>query len=84
MRVALVGSTASGKSDVALAVARRLGDIEIVSVDSMQVYRGMDIGTATPTPAEQAEIPHHCIDLVDANVEFTVGDFQPAFRSAIA
>jgi len=81
--VALVGSTASGKSDVALDVARRLGDVEIVSVDSMQVYRGMDIGTAKPTPAEQAEIPHHCIDLVDATTEFTVGDFQPAYREAI-
>ncbi len=82
-RVAIVGSTASGKSDVALAVARRLGDVELVSVDSMQVYRGMDIGTAKPTPAEQAEVRHHCIDLVDPTTEFTVGDFQPAYRVAI-
>jgi tRNA dimethylallyltransferase len=82
-RVAIVGSTASGKSDVALAVARRLGDVELVSVDSMQVYRGMDIGTAKPTPAEQAEVRHHCIDLVEPTTEFTVGDFQPAYRVAI-
>jgi len=63
--VALVGPTASGKSDVALAVARRLGDVEIVSVDSMQVYRGMDIGTAKPSAAERAEVPHHLLDVAD-------------------
>src|SRR5204863_10115987 len=63
--LALVGPTASGKSALAFAVARRLGDIELVSVDSMQVYRGMDIGTAKPSLAEQAEIRHHLIDLAD-------------------
>ncbi len=83
-RVAIVGSTASGKSDVALAVARQLGDVELVSVDSMQVYRGMDIGTAKPTAAEQVEVRHHCIDLVAPTAEFTVGDFQPAYRLAVA
>jgi tRNA dimethylallyltransferase len=83
IRVAIVGSTASGKSDVALAVARELGGVELVSVDSMQVYRGMDIGTAKPTLAERSEVPHHCIDLVDPTTEFTVGDFQPAYRAAI-
>ena len=57
--VALVGTTASGKSALALALARRDPDVEIVSVDSMQVYRGMDIGTAKPTAAERAEVPHH-------------------------
>ena len=57
--LALVGPTASGKSALALALARRLPDVELVSVDSMQVYRGMDIGTAKPTAAEQAEVPHH-------------------------
>jgi tRNA dimethylallyltransferase len=82
-RVAIVGSTACGKSDVALAVARQLGDVELVSVDSMQVYRGMDIGTAKPTAAEQAEVRHHCIDLVEPTAEFTVGDFQPAYRLAV-
>ncbi|MEP6297765.1 MAG: isopentenyl transferase family protein, partial [Ilumatobacter sp.] len=67
-RVAIVGSTASGKSAVAMEVARRGArsdtPVEIVSVDSMQVYRGMDIGTAKPTHAEQGEVRHHCIDLV--------------------
>ena len=81
--MAVVGSTASGKSDVALAVARRLGDVELVSVDSMQVYRGMDIGTAKPTSEERAEVRHHCIDLVEPTTEFTVGDFQQASRHAI-
>ncbi|MDQ6910300.1 MAG: tRNA (adenosine(37)-N6)-dimethylallyltransferase MiaA, partial [Actinomycetota bacterium] len=54
--LALVGTTASGKSALALELARRLGDIEIVSVDSMQVYRGMDVGTAKPSAVEQAQI----------------------------
>ena len=87
-RVALVGSTASGKSAVAMEAARRLRsdgiDVELVSVDSMQVYRGMDIGTAKPTAVEQAEIRHHCIDLVEASQEFTVGDFKPAHDAAIS
>ncbi|HYT39592.1 MAG TPA: isopentenyl transferase family protein, partial [Acidimicrobiia bacterium] len=54
--LALVGPTASGKSALALAAAEVLGDVEIVSVDSMQVYRGMDVGTAKPTAAEQAAV----------------------------
>ncbi len=87
-RVALVGSTASGKSSVALHVAgeaRSLGpDVELISVDSMQVYRGMDIGTAKPTVEEQAAVRHHCIDLVDPSAEFTVGDFKPAHDAAIS
>lgn len=66
-----------------MAVARECGDVELVSVDSMQVYRGMDIGTAKPSPAEQAEITHHCIDLVEPTIDFTVGDFQAAYRTAI-
>ncbi|MGB3737441.1 MAG: tRNA (adenosine(37)-N6)-dimethylallyltransferase MiaA [Ilumatobacter sp.] len=86
-RVALVGSTASGKSSVAMHVAdeaRGRGiEVELVSVDSMQVYRGMDIGTAKPTAAEQAAVRHHCIDLVDASDEFTVGDFKAAHDAAI-
>jgi tRNA dimethylallyltransferase len=83
-RLALVGCTASGKSSVALAVATALGDLEIVTVDSMQVYRGMDIGTAKPTPAEQRAVPHHLLDLVDPADEFTVSEFQTAARAAIA
>lgn len=81
---AIVGVTASGKSALALEVARRRPEVELVSIDSMQVYRGMDIGTAKPTPAEQAEVVHHLIDLVDPAEEFTVSIFQERFRETIA
>jgi len=85
--LALVGCTASGKSALALAAARRLGDlgppVEIVSVDSMQVYRGMDIGTAKASVAERAEVAHHLIDVVEPAEDFTVVRYQEAARSAI-
>jgi tRNA dimethylallyltransferase len=84
VRVAVVGSTASGKSAVAMEVARRLGDVELVSIDSMQVYRGMDIGTAKPSVADRLEVPHHLLDLVDPNDEFTVADFRDAYAVALA
>lgn len=74
--VAVIGPTASGKSAVAMAAAQQLGGLELISVDSMQVYRGMDIGTAKPTEQEQAAIRHHLIDLVDASDTFTVAQFQ--------
>jgi len=82
--VAVVGTTASGKSALALALARRHADIEIVSIDSMQVYRGMDIGTAKPTLEERAEVPHHLIDLVEPDEDFTVARFQRAFVEVLA
>lgn len=82
--LALVGPTASGKSALALALARARSDIEIISVDSMQVYRGMDIGTAKPTPDERRAVPHHLLDLVDPSEEYTVTRFQTAFRAALA
>lgn len=82
--VAVVGPTASGKSSVALAVAGSLGDVELVSVDSMQVYRGMDIGTAKPSTDERRRVPHHLVDLVDADEEFTVAEFQRAYRATVA
>ena len=81
--VALLGATASGKSAVAGAVADAV-PVELVSVDSMAVYRGMDIGTVKPTPAEQAAHRYHLIDLVDASEEFTVQQFQAAGRRALA
>ena len=74
-----MGPTASGKSALALEVARRLGDVELVSIDSMQVYRGMDIGTAKDT-----RHPHHLVDLADASEDFTVGRFQAAAAEALA
>jgi tRNA dimethylallyltransferase len=79
-----VGATASGKSALALAMARRDPSIELVSIDSMQVYRRMDIGTAKPTPAERAEVPHHLIDIVDPWEDFTVTAFAARARTAIA
>ena len=81
--LAIVGPTASGKSEIAMGVARLIGGAEIVTLDSMQVYRGMDIGTATPTAAEQAEVRHHLIDLVDPSEEFAVAELQAQAAAAI-
>ena len=67
-----------------MEVARRIDAVHLVSVDSMQVYRGMDIGTAKPTAAERAEVPHHCLDLVDPTDEFAVVDFREAYTAALA
>ena len=83
VHLALVGPTASGKSALALHVARTLGDIEIVSVDSMQVYRGLDIGTAKPTPAERHAVPHHLVDVSEPDEAWTVVRFQEAARAAV-
>ncbi len=86
--VALVGPTASGKTALALALARsrRLGrrSAEIVNADSMLVYRGMDIGTAKPSPAERAAVRHHLIDIWDVRRTATVAEFQGLARAAIA
>jgi len=82
--VVILGPTASGKSALAMDIARARGDVEIVAVDSMQVYRAMDIGTAKPTAAEQAEVPHHCIDLADPSDDFTVTRYRAAFDAAAA
>jgi tRNA dimethylallyltransferase len=79
---ALVGPTASGKSQAALELAGQLG-AEICSVDSMLVYRGMDIGTAKPTARERAAVPHHLLDLAAPSERFTVARFQDAARAAI-
>jgi len=84
--VAIVAPTASGKSDVAMAVARETG-AHIIAVDAMQVYRGMDIGTAKPTAADRADVPHHCIDIADPSERFSVAEFQrhaSAARAEIA
>ena len=83
-RVAVIGPTASGKSSVAMAVAESAGDVELISVDSMQVYRGMDIGTAKPTEAERARVRHHLIDLVEATDEYTVAEFQRSYHTVLA
>jgi tRNA dimethylallyltransferase len=81
--VAVVGATASGKSDLALDLAERLGG-EIVNTDAMQVYRGMDIGTAKLPAAERRGIPHHLLDLLEVSEPATVAEFQRWARAEIA
>ena len=73
--VYLAGPTASGKTAIGIELARRIGG-EILSLDAYAVYRGMDIGTAKPTPAERAGIPHHLIDIVDPNEVFDVAQYM--------
>ena len=80
---AIVGPTAVGKTDVSIEVAEALG-AEIVSIDSMQIYRGMDAGTAKPSPGMRERVPHHLIDLKDPGHELTVAEFQALARDAIA
>ncbi|HEX6307815.1 MAG TPA: tRNA (adenosine(37)-N6)-dimethylallyltransferase MiaA [Longimicrobiales bacterium] len=80
--LAIVGATATGKTDLAIAVAQRLTG-EVVSMDSRQVYRGMDIGTAKPTPAERRGVPHHGFDLVDPDERFNAGRFAALARGWI-
>lgn len=80
---AIVGPTAVGKTGVSLEVAERLG-AEIVSIDSMQIYRGMDIGTAKASATDRARVPHHLIDLKDPSDEVTVAEFRDLAREAIA
>jgi tRNA dimethylallyltransferase len=88
MAVVLVGPTAVGKSSLAVALAQHYRETgrpaEVVSADSMLVYRGMDIGTAKPTPAERAAVTHHLIDVFDVRRSATVAEFQAMARRVIA
>lgn len=81
--LALVGPTSSGKTALSVEVARRL-DGEVVSMDSRSVFRGMDVGTAKPTPEERGGVPHHGIDLVEPDVRFSAGEFARYARPKIA
>jgi tRNA dimethylallyltransferase len=81
--IAIMGPTASGKSQLAMALAERL-PVEIVSVDSAQVYRGMDIGTAKPAAAERRRVPHHLIDIVDPTDAYSAARFRTDALVAIA
>lgn len=81
--IAITGPTASGKTALAIALAQRL-DSEILSVDSMQFYRGMEIGTAAPTPAERAQVPHHFVAFLDPREEMAAGRFERLARTEIA
>ena len=80
--VAIVGPTAAGKSDLSLDIAERLGG-EVVNTDSMQVYRGMDIGTAKLPVEERRGIPHHLLDLLEVDEPATVAEFQGWARAVI-
>jgi tRNA dimethylallyltransferase len=76
--VVVAGATATGKTALAIELARHLPGAEIVSADSRQVFRGLDIGTAKATPAERAVVPHHGLDLVDPDAPFTASDYRHA------
>ncbi len=80
--VCVVGPTATGKSDLALALARELGG-EVVNADAMALYRGMDVGTAKPTPAQRALVPHHLLDVLDVRETASVAAYQRAARAAV-
>lgn len=81
--IALVGPTASGKSDLAIAAARRLGG-EVISCDSVQVYRGLDIGSGKVDPLERQGVPHHLIDILDPGEEMNASRFAAMAASIIA
>lgn len=81
--IAIVGATASGKSSLALSLAQKL-NAEIICIDSMQIYRGMDIGTAKPTVAEQQLVPHHLLDILEPTQPFTVAAYVAHAERAIA
>jgi tRNA dimethylallyltransferase len=80
--LALVGPTASGKTEAGIAIAEVL-DAEIVSVDSTTIYRGMDVGSAKPTPAQRARVRHHLVDVADPDESFTVARYQRLASAAV-
>src|SRR5215469_6290492 len=82
MLVAVVGATATGKSDLAVSLALALGG-EVVNADSMQLYRGMDIGTAKLTPEEREGVPHHVLDVWDVTQPASVAEYQGLARAAV-
>ena len=79
----LTGPTASGKTSIATPLAARI-NAEIVSLDSMAVYRGMDIGTAKPTEQDRQRVPHHLVDVMDPNQEFSIAEYLAAAESTVA
>ena len=81
--IVILGPTGSGKSKLSISLAKKLGG-EIVSCDSMQIYRRMDIGTAKITKKEMENIPHHMIDIVEPNEEFSVGEYVKQAKKIIA
>ena len=82
--ISVVGPTASGKSDLAVAIARELGQTEIINTDSMQLYRGMDIGTAKLSGSEMQGVTHHLISCIDPTEELSVVEYRDLFDAAVA
>ena len=80
--ICVAGPTASGKTKLAVALAKKLGG-EVISCDSMQIYRGMDIGTAKPTPAEMEGVRHHLLDVADPAEDFSVSRYVELADQAI-
>ena len=80
--VAIAGPTASGKTALAIEIAKRFSG-EVISCDSMQIYKGMDIGTAKPEEHEKCGILHHMIDIIEPNQKFSVADFAEMARACI-
>jgi len=83
LAILLLGPTGSGKTALSLALGERFGG-EIVGCDSVAVYRGMDLGTAKPTPEERARLPHHLIDVAEPNHPFTAGEYSRQARAALS
>jgi tRNA dimethylallyltransferase len=81
--IVVLGPTATGKSALGMEIARRVGG-EIINADALQVYRGLDIGTAKPPPEDRAEIPHHLVDVLDPTERYSAGEFARRARAAIA
>jgi tRNA dimethylallyltransferase len=81
--IVILGPTATGKSALGLEVAERVGG-EIVSADALQVYRGLDVGTAKPTPEERARVPHHLVDVLEPSERYSAGEFARRARAAVA
>jgi|CXWL01.1.fsa_nt_gi tRNA dimethylallyltransferase len=79
----VLGATATGKSALALTLAERFGG-EIVNADALQVYRGLDVGTAKPSPEERVRVPHHLLDVIDPSERFSAGEFGRRARVAVA
>lgn len=81
--VVILGPTASGKTGLSLRVAKELGNTEIICADSRTIYRGMDIGTAKPTPEEQKIAPHHFLDILEPDMRYSAAEFQKSTQKLI-
>src|SRR6187455_483780 len=79
----LTGATATGKTDVGIALAQQIG-AEVIALDSMTIYRGMDIGTAKPTVAERGGVPHHLLDILDPWEGFSVAEYRERAGAVLA